>query len=396
MLENPETGALEPLDFNYLQDNVPELRLLGCDISSVEFQPPLDSSAITTEHWVQLARVIEENYDKYDGFVILHGTDTMAYTASALSFVFEGLAKPIVFTGSQLPVGKLRTDGKENLITAIEIAAARDEAGRPRVPEVSLFFENYLMRGNRTSKISADQFSAFESYNYPHLAYAGIEIRYHDAVIANAHVGRTLSVRPYFDPHVAVLKLFPGITREVVEAVLSVPSLRGVVMETFGSGNAPMMPWFLDALRAAVARGVVIVNVTQCVTGYVDMTRYETGVLLEKIGLVSGRDATTEAALTKLMYLLGQGFSSEEVSRLMAIPLRGEMSLDQEMEGFSREISIYRRLRRHVSTPRPTNDKIYVPLQWEQWELLLHRRRGGGLPHRCGDPYPYYHQDPQG
>ena len=269
MLENPETGALEPLDFNYLQDNVPELRLLGCDISSVEFQPPLDSSAITTEHWVQLARVIEENYDKYDGFVILHGTDTMAYTASALSFVFEGLAKPIVFTGSQLPVGKLRTDGKENLITAIEIAAARDD--------------------------------------------------------------------------VAVLKLFPGITREVVEAVLSVPSLRGVVMETFGSGNAPMMPWFLDALRAAVARGVVIVNVTQCVTGYVDMTRYETGVLLEKIGLVSGRDATTEAALTKLMYLLGQGFSSEEVSRLMAIPLRGEMSLDQEMEGFSREISIYRR-----------------------------------------------------
>ena len=169
MLENPETGALEPLDFNYLQDNVPELRLLGCDISSVEFQPPLDSSAITTEHWIQLARVIEENYDKYDGFVILHGTDTMAYTASALSFVFEGLAKPIVFTGSQLPVGKLRTDGKENLITAIEIAAARDEAGRPRVPEVSLFFENYLMRGNRTSKISADQFSAFESYNYPHL-----------------------------------------------------------------------------------------------------------------------------------------------------------------------------------------------------------------------------------
>ena len=167
MLENPETGALEPLDFNYLQDNVPELRLLGCDISSVEFQPPLDSSAITTEHWVQLAHVIEENYDKYDGFVILHGTDTMAYTASALSFVFEGLAKPIVFTGSQLPVGKLRTDGKENLITAIEIAAARDEAGRPRVPEVSLFFENYLMRGNRTSKISADQFSAFESYNYP-------------------------------------------------------------------------------------------------------------------------------------------------------------------------------------------------------------------------------------
>ncbi len=342
MLENPETGALEPLDFNYLQDNVPELRLLGCDISSVEFQPPLDSSAITTEHWVQLARVIEENYDKYDGFVILHGTDTMAYTASALS---SSSRDSLSYRLHRLtaPRGEAPYGREGEPYHAIEIAAARDEAGRPRVPEVSLFFENYLMRGNRTSKISADQFSAFESYNYPHLAYAGIEIRYHDAVIANAHVGRTLSVRPYFDPHVAVLKLFPGITREVVDAVLSVPSLRGVVMETFGSGNAPMMPWFLDALRAAVARGVVIVNVTQCVTGYVDMTRYETGVLLEKIGLVSGRDATTEAALTKLMYLLGQGFSSEEVSRLMAIPLRGEMSLDQEMEGFSREISIYRR-----------------------------------------------------
>ena len=337
MVENPETGALEPFDFNYLQDNVPELRLLGCDISSVEFSPPLDSSAITTEHWVQLARVIEEHYEDYDGFVILHGTDTMAYTASAMSFVFEGLSKPIVFTGSQLPVGKLRTDGKENLITAIEIAAARDEAGRPRVPEVTLFFENYLMRGNRSSKVSADQFSAFESYNYPHLAYAGIEIRYHDAVIAKAPQGRTLAVHPHFDPNVAVLKLFPGITRGVVESILSLPTLRGVVLETFGSGNAPMLPWFLDALRATVARGVVIVNVTQCVTGYVDMMRYETGILLQKIGVVSGRDATTE------MYRLGQGFSSEEVGQLMAIPLRGEMSLDQEMEGFSRETSIYRR-----------------------------------------------------
>ena len=343
MVENPSTGVLEPFDFNYLKDNVPELRRLGCDISIVEFNPPLDSSAITPDDWTRLATIIEENYHQYDGFVILHGTDTMAYTASALSFVFEGLDKPIVFTGSQLPVGRLRTDGKENLITAIEIAAARDSEGRPRVPEVSLFFENYLMRGNRTSKISADQFSAFESYNYPHLAYAGIEIRYHDASI-NRNCGEIpFAVNKTFDSHVAILKLFPGITREVVEAVLSVPSLRGVVMETFGSGNAPMMPWFLDALRAAVARGVVIVNVTQCVTGYVDMTRYETGVLLEKIGLVSGRDATTEAALTKLMYLFGQGFSSEEVSHLMSVPLRGEMSLDQEMEGFSREISIYRR-----------------------------------------------------
>lgn len=343
MLENPETGALEPLDFNYLQDNVPELRHLGCDIESVEFRPPLDSSAITTEHWIELARLIEAHYSLYDGFVVLHGTDTMAYTASAMSFVFEGLAKPIVFTGSQLPVGKLRTDGKENLITALEIAAARDALGRPRVPEVSLFFENYLMRGNRTSKISADQFHAFESYNYPHLAYAGIEIRYHEGAIAHPELGKPFAAHPVFDPNVAVLKLFPGITRQVVEAILTLPGLKGVVLETFGSGNAPMVDWFLDALRAAVARGVVIVNVTQCVTGYVDMMRYETGILLQRLGLISGRDATTEATLTKLMYLFGRGFSAEEVSRLMAVPLRGELSLDQEIEGFTRELSLYRR-----------------------------------------------------
>lgn len=341
MVENPETGALEPLDFNYLQDNVTELRHLGCDISSVEFQPPLDSSAITTDHWVQLARVIEANYDKYDGFVILHGTDTMAYTASAMSFVFEGLSKPIVFTGSQLPVGKLRTDGKENLITAIEIAAARDEAGRPRVPEVTLFFENYLMRGNRTSKISADQFSAFESFNYPHLAYAGIDIRYHERSISRSE-GIPLAVNKTFDPHVAILKLFPGITREVVEAILGIPTLKGVVLETFGSGNAPMTPWFLEALRKAVARDIVIVNVTQCVTGYVEMQRYETGLLLQEIGLISGRDCTTESALTKLMYLLGRGYSTEEVKRQMGLSLRGELTLEPSDEGGGREPLIYR------------------------------------------------------
>ena len=343
MVENPSTGVLEPFDFNYLKDNVPELRRLGCDISIVEFNPPLDSSAITPDDWTRLATIIEENYHRYDGFVILHGTDTMAYTASALSFVFEGLDKPIVFTGSQLPVGRLRTDGKENLITAIEIAAARDSEGRPRVPELSLFFENYLMRGNRTSKISADQFSAFESYNYPHLAYAGIEIRYHDASI-NRNCGEIpFAVNKTFDSHVAILKLFPGITREVVETILGIPSLRGVVLETFGSGNAPMTPWFLDALRQAVARGLVIVNVTQCVTGYVDMLRYETGLLLQEIGLISGRDCTTESALTKMMYLFARGYTEAEVKRQMAIPLRGEMTLERTDEDLNRETFIYRR-----------------------------------------------------
>ena len=343
MVENPTTGALEPFDFAYLQDNVPELRRLGCDISSVAFTPPLDSSAIAPEDWTRLVDIIAEHYDRYDGFVVLHGTDTMAYTASALSFALEGLAKPVVFTGSQLPVGKLRTDGKENLITAIEIAAARDEAGQPRVPEVALFFENYLMRGNRTSKVSADQFSAFDSYNYPHLAYAGIEIRYHDAAIKRDALGQTLRPHRSFDPNVAVLKLFPGITREVVQSLLSLPSLKGVVLETFGSGNAPMLPWFLEALEAAVARGVVIVNVTQCVTGYVDMMRYETGMLLQRMGLVSGRDSTTESALTKLMYLFGRGYSPEEVKQQMALPLRGEMTLEPTAEDFGRETYIYRR-----------------------------------------------------
>lgn len=343
MVENPRTGVLEPFDFAYLEDKVPELRNLGCDISSVAFTPPLDSSAITPQDWTRLVDIISEYYERYDGFVILHGTDTMAYTASALSFACEGLSKPIVFTGSQLPVGKLRTDGKENLITAIEIAAARDEQGRPRVPEVCLFFENYLMRGNRTSKISADQFSAFDSYNYPHLAYAGIDIRYHDAAINRSSLGQALQPHRDFDPNVAVLKLFPGITREVVEALLRVPTLKGVVLETFGSGNAPMHPWFLEALQAAVARGVVIVNVTQCVTGYVDMMRYETGMLLQELGLVSGRDSTTESALTKLMYLFGRGYRAEEVKAQMSIPLRGEMTLEPSAEGFGRENYIYRR-----------------------------------------------------
>jgi len=238
-------------------------------------------------------------------------------------------------------VGKLRTDGKENLITAIEIAAARDDRGRPRVPEVSLFFENYLMRGNRTSKISADQFSAFESFNYPHLAYAGIDIRYHERSISRSE-GIPLAVNKTFDPHVAILKLFPGITREVVEAILGIPTLKGVVLETFGSGNAPMTPWFLEALREAVARDIVIVNVTQCVTGYVEMQRYETGLLLQEIGLISGRDCTTESALTKLMYLLGRGYSTEEVKRQMGLSLRGELTLEPSDEGGGREPLIYR------------------------------------------------------
>lgn len=334
MVENPASGALEALDFTYLYDNVPELRRIGCEISVEQLTPPIDSSAITPQIWEQIATIIETNYNRFDGFVVLHGTDTMSYTASALSFMLEGLSKPVVFTGSQLPIGKLRTDGKENLITAIEIAAATLPDGQPRVPEVTIFFENYLMRANRACKVSADQFNAFASFNYPELAYAGIDIRYNDKMIYREEKPRGLKVNKDFDPNVVILKLFPGITPEVVEAILGVPRLKGVVLETFGSGNAPKADWFIEALSRALARGVVIVNVTQCPRGYVDMGRYATGHGLQEIGLVSGFDSTTEAALTKLMHLIGLGYSSEQIRELMGCSLRGEISIDGAHESF--------------------------------------------------------------
>lgn len=329
MLENPQTGALEPLDFAYLEEQVPELKQLDCEIQVLSIEPPIDSSAIQPKHWSELALIIKEHYDTHDGFVILHGTDTMAYTASALSFMLKGLAKPIIITGSQLPVGRVRTDGKENLITALEMAAAHYEDGTPRVPEVCVFFQNHLMRGNRTSKVSADQFRAFESHNYPKLAYSGIDIRYNDNFIHRPE-GSKLEVYTAVDARVVVLKLFPGMTPEVLSAILAIPGLRGVVLETFGSGNAPCEEWFIQPLREALSRGIIIINVTQCTTGYVDMSRYATGQELNALGIISGMDMTTEAALTKLMVLLGQGFSEEKLRLLLARPIRGEMSLDPE------------------------------------------------------------------
>lgn len=330
MLENPATGVLEPLDFVYLQKQLPELHALGCELSVETLAPPIDSSAITPTTWADIAHIIERAYEVYDGFVVLHGTDTMAYTASALSFMLRGLAKPVILTGSQLPIGRLRTDGKENLISAIEIAASRRSDGTPRVPEVCIFFQNALMRGNRATKVSADQFQAFKSHNYPRLAYAGIDIRYNDAFIHRSVPVSPLTVHDQLDDRVAILKLFPGISALQVEVVLQIEGLRGVVFETFGSGNAPMADWFIEAVRRAVDRGVVIVNVTQCSTGHVDMLRYETGHILHRIGVVSGLDMTTEAAITKLMVLCGQGLPPSEVKRIMALPRRGEMSLPDE------------------------------------------------------------------
>lgn len=327
MVENLETGALEPFNFSYLRSNVPEIKRLNFTVDSYLFDPPIDSSDVSPEKWQEMAKVIEKHYHLFDGFVILHGTDTMAYTASAMSLMFENLTKPVIFTGSQLPIGKFRTDGKENLITALEIAADKDSSGRPVVPELCVYMQNLLMRGNRTTKINADNFSAFNSPNYPYLAQAGINIRYDEKFILRPDYTRSVQFNYDLDHHMVILKLFPGITEDVVRAHLSIPGLKGVVLETYGSGNALSSEWFVKTLQEAIAKGIVIVNVTQCLHGSVEMHRYENGQILEKVGVVSGYDITTEAALAKLMILFGAGKSTEEVKQLMEVSLRGELTV---------------------------------------------------------------------
>lgn len=270
MVENPQTGSLEAFDFSHLTSHVPELARLRFSVDTIVFNPVIDSSDVSPTHWQELVRIIETNYDTHDGFVILHGTDTMAYTASALSFMLENLSKPVVLTGAQLPIGKLRTDAKENLITAMEIAADKDSIGNPIVPEVCIFFQNYLMRGNRTRKINADNFNAFESFNHPYLAKTGIHIRYdHKNILPLSE--KKVIFHYALDEQVTVLKLFPGISQKAVEAVLNIKGIRAVILETYGSGNAPQLPWFIDALKEAVKRGIIIVNITQCEIGTVAM-----------------------------------------------------------------------------------------------------------------------------
>jgi L-asparaginase len=328
MMENSETGVLEPLDFQHLKDNVPELKKMGYAVSSIQFEPPIDSSEMGPENWRKLVKIIADNYQQYDGFVILHGTDTMSFTASALSFMLENLSKPVILTGSQLPIGILRTDGKENLITAIEIAAAKENK-RALVQEVCIFFENNLLRGNRTSKVSADNFNAFRSYNYQPLACAGIHIKYDLPQIFHPVHQKPLTPHYLLDRNIAILKLFPGISPQVIESILNIPGLKGVVMETYGSGNAPSKEWFLKMLKEAVERGIVIVNVTQCISGTVEMQRYGTGCKLLEAGVISGYDSTMESAVTKLMFLFGQGMNAEEVKDWMKCSLVGEITLPE-------------------------------------------------------------------
>lgn len=325
MIENPDTGALESFNFDELLKQVPELKRFNYQIDTYQFQPPIDSSDMEPELWVKMVRIIEEHYDTYDGFVILHGTDTMAYTASALSFMLENLAKPVILTGSQLPIGMLRTDGKENLITAIEIAAARRPDGSPMVPEVCIFFENELMRGNRTTKVNAENFNAFRSFNYPVLATVGIHIRYNEHLIRRCPDG---PLKPHYllDKNVVMLTLFPGIQESVIEMVVRMPTIKAIVLKTFGSGNAPQKEWLVRHLKEAKRRGIIVVNITQCPRGAVEMRRYGTGLQLLQAGVVSGYDSTPECAITKLMFLLGHDFSPEETRRLMDSDLAGEIT----------------------------------------------------------------------
>jgi L-asparaginase len=325
MVHDPESGSLVPIDFRHITNHVPELRKFGYDLHSVSFDPVRDSSNIDPEVWVRMAEIIESSYNDFDGFVVLHGTDTMAYTASALSFMLENLAKPVILTGSQLPIGLLRTDGKENLITAIEIAAAT-ENGRPNVPEVCIYFDNKLTRGNRTTKMSAEHFDAFNSPNYPPLAEVGLHLKYFSQMIRYPSGVHNLKVNKEFDTNVAILKLFPGINRNLVKAIIKTEGLRGLIMETFGSGNAPTYQWFMDDLKLFIDNGGIIMNVTQCHGGSVEMGLYETSRQMLAAGVISGKDITSEASITKLMYLLGRYSSKQKVTESLNLSLAGEIS----------------------------------------------------------------------
>lgn len=326
MVKDPETNYLRAFDFQNIYQWVPELKKFHFHVESISFSPVVDSSMMDPEIWIKLATIIEENYHQYIGFVVLHGTDTMAYTASALSFMLHNLNKPVIFTGSQLPMGAIRTDGKENLLSALEIASAQKN-GQPLVPEVCIYFQDKLFRGTRTTKYNAEHFHPFRSDNYPALAEVGIHIKYNYPYIRYATEEGHFFVTKKMDTAIALIKIFPGITPWVLNALLQAAGIKAVILETYGSGNAPTHKWFIDALENAVKRGLIIVNVTQCLAGSVEMWRYETGIHLSGLGIISGHDMTTEAAITKVMYLLANCDNIDEIKQNMNKSLKGEISI---------------------------------------------------------------------